>query len=125
MSEGFCDVSLGDYDGDAASVFRSHMVRARKPHRCYECRDQISIGQQYERVNGLWEHTWSTYRFCLPCSEIQREFSENGRTFGEMWNQLQDFWEEGAHLQACLNRLTTVAAKEHMRRWWLEWKRLA
>lgn len=122
MSDGACDVSLGDYDGDPASVFNSHVLKARKPHKCFECSQLISIGAMHERVSGKWDGKWETYRFCLPCSEISREFSDGGRTFGYLWEGMGENWDEGAHLQACLNRLTTVAAKEQLRDQWLQWK---
>lgn len=123
MSDGYCDVSLGDYDGDPAKVFHAHTVTARKPHVCDECKGAIEPGQKYERVSGLWDR-WQLWRFCLPCSEIQQEFSERGRTFGILWDTLYEEWGEGATLQGCLNRVTSVAAKEHMRQQWLKWKRL-
>ena len=125
MSEGACDVSLGDYDGDAAELYHEAIVTARTPKKCDECNETIEPKQRYERVSGKWDGEWSVWRSCLPCSEALTEFSENGRCFGVLWDGMRDNWEQGAHLQACLNRLTTTAAKEHMRRQWLKWKRLA
>lgn len=123
MSDGTCDVSIGEYDGDAPSVFHESIVTARKAHKCNECNEPIVPGQKYERVSGKWDD-WQVYRFCLPCSEAQREFSEGARIFGVLWDEMRENWAGGAHLQACLNRLTTVAAKTHMRQQWLKWKRL-
>ncbi len=126
MSDGTCDVSIGDYDGDPAEVFHQSVVTARNAHACDECRERIQPGQRYERTSGKWDGEWSTWRLCLSCVETSIEFTEGyGRTFGILWEDLRNNWEEGAHLQACLNRLTTVAAKEHMRRQWLTWKGLA
>ncbi len=124
MSDGTCDVSLDEYDGDHASVFNSHEPKARKPHKCFECGASIPIGALYERVSGKWEDKWATYRFCLPCSEIGKEFSDHGRSFGYLWEGMNEAWDDGAHLQACLNRLVTVAAKERLRAQWLAWKGL-
>jgi hypothetical protein len=124
MDEGFCDVSLDDYDGDPAEVFRSHVVRARKPHKCFECGAEISAGADYERVNGQWDGKWSTYSFCLPCSEIGQEFSDNRRSFGSLWEGLEMAWDDGAHITACLNRLSTAAAKQRLHDQWLKWKAL-
>lgn len=58
------------------------------------------------------------------CSEISHEFTTGAREFGNLWCELQDNWDEGTHLQACLNRLSTATAKEHMRRRWMKWKGL-
>jgi len=126
MTDGFCDVSIGGYDGDVASVWNVKTVKARTPHVCDECGETIVPTQQYERASGLFDGEWSTWRICLPCCEVSAEFTESGgRVYGgAMWNELVDQWEQGAHLQACLNRLTTAAAKAMMRRRWMKWKRL-
>lgn len=89
MSEGFCEVELGDYDGDQAEFFDSRFVKARKAHQCYECTNEIAVGAQYERVSGKWDGELRTYHFCLPCSEIGNEFSGNGRTFGLLWEGME------------------------------------
>lgn len=119
-----CEVSLGEYDGDTPKVFESSFKVARKQHTCYECRDSIAEGQRHEVVTGLWGDRWETYRFCEPCSEASREFYDGARTFGALWNEMGNEWDEGAHVQACVNRLTTVAAKAHMLRQWRRWKGL-
>ncbi len=122
--DGTCDVSIGGYDGDPAEFFHVSIVKARKAHTCNECWEPIAPGQQYERVAGKWDDKWSIWRQCLACREIGSEFSKDGRVFGMLWEDFTNNWEEGAHLQACLNRLTTVAAKELMVRRWRQWKRL-
>ncbi len=121
---GHCEVSLGEYEGDTAICYDEAVVKARKPHKCYECRRLIEKGERYERASGLWEGSWETYHFCLQCSEISREFTTGAREFGNLWYELQENWDEGAHLQACLNRLSTATAKEHMRQRWMKWKGL-
>lgn len=126
---GTCDVVLTDYDGDMASVYHEHIVRARTPHTCGECGGTIPAGDRYERISGLWyagaagEEEWSVYRHCLPCSEVSREFSDS-RCFGNLWDGMEEQWDEGAHITACLNRLTTAAAKKRLHAQWLRWKAL-
>lgn len=119
-----CDVSLGDYEGEPARVFHSEWRTARKPHRCFECRETIPSGAQYEHVSGLWDK-WESYKFCTPCSEISKEFSDGGRSFGMVWEGMEENWEEGAHIIACINRLTSVASKRKLHERWLQWKVLA
>jgi hypothetical protein len=123
MMEGTCDVSLGDYDGDEAEFFDSRLVKARKAHSCYECDGEIAVGAQYERVSGKWDGELRTYHFCLPCAEIATEFSES-RTFGFLWEGMEQNWHEGAHITACMNRLTTADAKRRLHDQWLKWKDL-
>lgn len=119
-----CDVSLGDYEGEAARVFHSEWRTARKPYRCYECRETIPVGARYEHVSGLWDE-WKSYKFCLPCSEISTEFSDGGRSFGTVWEGMEENWAAGAHIIACVNRMTSVASKRKLHERWLAWKELA
>jgi hypothetical protein len=37
---------------------------------------------------------------------------------------MEEAWDEGAHITACLNRLTTVGAKERLLTQWRKWKEL-
>jgi hypothetical protein len=123
MSEGTCDVSIGGYDGDGPEFFHVATVTARKPHKCDECGGALQPGQRYERSSGKWEGDWSTHRSCLQCGEITAEFGED-YAFGQFWPEMESAWAHGAHLQACLNRLKTVPAKERMRQQWMKWKGL-
>jgi hypothetical protein len=126
--DGVCDFSIdGDYDGDTPSFFVEKIVAARKSHACNECGSVIAPREKYRRVSGKWDDEVRSYCFCLPCEETAGEFfeSNSSRTFGTLWEEIENNWDHGAHLQACLNRLTTVAAKEHMRRRWMQWKGLA
>jgi hypothetical protein len=120
-----CDVSLGEWDGDEAEFYNETTVTARKPHACHECRTEIAKGERHVRVSGKWDGELRTYRFCLACWEISGEFSERGRTFGIVWDEFQSQWGEGAHLQSCINRVATVAAKSKLREQWMKWKGLA
>ena len=119
-----CDVSLGEWDGDEAEFYHEAEVKARKPHTCFECAETIQPGERYTRVSGKWDREVSTYRFCSACWEISGEFSENGRTFGVVWQEFESQWHDGSNLQACLNRVSSVAAKRKLRAQWLKWKGL-
>ena len=124
MSETYCEISLGDYDGDEASFYCEHEVTGRKPHTCHECRETIAKGDKHHVVSGKWDGEVRSYRFCAPCWEVMGEFSENGRTFGVTWETFDSEWSAGATLQGCLNRLSSVEAKQHMMRQWRKWKGL-
>lgn len=119
-----CDVSLGEWDGDSAEFYVETTVKARRKHKCYECNEVINAGERYQRVSGKWDGTIEVYRFCLPCWEITGEFSESGRTFGIAWAVFRDEWAGGATLQACLNRVSSVAAKVKLQEQWLKAKGL-
>jgi hypothetical protein len=47
--------------------------KARKSHRCDECRRTIVSGETYEEHSGLWrDGGWNTYRWCAHCSAAQK-----------------------------------------------------
>jgi hypothetical protein len=125
MSDGICDFSIEAECDEPADVFNACMVTARLAHTCTECGIGIPPGQRYERIGMKYDGHWSVDRICFACSEISREFFDGARCIGVLWDEIEHNWDEGAHLQACLNRLTTVGAKEHMRRRWLKWKGLS
>lgn len=124
MSKSNCKVSLGNYDGDEATFYNETEVTARKAHACYECRDVIEKGAHHHTVSGKWDGEIRRYRFCDSCWEVMGEFSENGRTFGVVWETFTSEWASGATLQGCLNRLSSAATKAHMMRQWKKWKKL-
>jgi hypothetical protein len=125
MAEGSCQVDFGDYSDDADPVefFDTKIVRARKPHVCDECRGPIVVGEAYQRTAYRFEGKFDMDRQCACCREAAAEF--HFHVFGGLlWRMFIEEWEQGAHLQACVNRLSTAKAKEHMRRQWLKWKKL-
>ena len=115
---------IGGYDGAEASIYRSVTLKARKPHKCCECKRTIQDKDNYERVTGLWDGSWSTYRFCAACSEISQRLSCDGRLFGSLWDDIQEylFPEMGGD---CFDKLETAHAKQFLRDRWMEWKGLA
>lgn len=125
MSDGYCDVDFGDASDDADPVefFNVTTAKARKPHQCSECHGPITVGEQYQRASYKFEGDFHMDRRCAPCAETAAEF--NYHMFGgDLWGELREQWDQGAHVQSCIARLTTMRAKEHMRQQWLKWKGL-
>ena len=48
-------------------VLRSGKVKARKPHRCEWCGEEISAGETYFRYSGRFEGTWQDTPMHLDC----------------------------------------------------------
>jgi hypothetical protein len=69
MLDCYCDYDPPEF------VSRS-MPRARKEHRCEECRGCIVPGEQYEYVFGKWDGYLSTFKTCERCVEL-RQWVEN------------------------------------------------
>lgn len=57
-------------------------VRARKPHQCCECRDEIAKGEIYERQSGKWSGDLATYKTCLTCRDIRNAIA---KIADELW----------------------------------------
>ena len=55
------------------AVYSKTCRRARKPHRCYECRGTIAKGESYNSHEGLWDGRWSTYKVCLDCDSLRND----------------------------------------------------
>jgi hypothetical protein len=77
-----------DYDGP--EVCTEKTVKARKPHKCCECSDQINTGDSYELVRGRWEEDWATYRTCQPCATIRADMFGCGFYYGGLAELLWD-----------------------------------
>ena len=58
-----------------------------KLRRCCECRCKIGVGERYEYVRGKWEGDWDTFRTCLTCARIRRDY---GCSFGGLREELWD-----------------------------------
>lgn len=122
MSDGHCEVDLGylSDDADPCEFWNKRMVTARKKHKCSECGNTIAVGERHQVVAYKFEGTFGSDRWCDPCCEAAAEFDYH--IFGgNLWMHFDNEWDQGAHITACINRLTTARAKEHMRQQWLKW----
>ena len=81
MSE-CCSYSV---DGGAEFCNETYPV-ARIEHSCCECYSVIQPGQKYERVVGLWDGYFLTFKTCTPCATIRKEYFPTGW----MYEQLRD-----------------------------------
>ena len=90
-----------DFDNSADFLDVTH-PKARKPHRCYECRAPIAIGEVYERVSGKWEGGVESFTFCLTCeawtrafmAEQQRVCGCSGWEMGHVWGAIKEHEQE-------------------------------
>ena len=122
----YCGV---DFDGacddcEPIAEHRSHVVTARRPHACNECGERIQPGERYHRDSYQADGKRCVDRTCEPCREVRGEFYFT-MLGGFLWEHFDAEWDNGANVQSCMNRLTTVRAKERMRQQWLKWKGLA
>lgn len=52
------------------TFYNAKIVKARKLHKCCECRQPIETGTHYHRADGLWDGEVSTFKTCLECKRL-------------------------------------------------------
>lgn len=113
MSECGCVYSSCD-DGDTADFAHATTVVARKPHTCGECHDSIPVGAAYERHTGKWDGRIYTSKTCGTCVEIRNLLFCDGWIYGCVWVDIGEYFSEGGKPFGCLEKLTSVAAKDKL-----------
>ena len=72
MEVGFCDC---EYDYDCLPSFYNIKIRtARKEHKCCECGAMIQPREQYHYIAGKWDGCIDTFKTCLPCMRVRKDF---------------------------------------------------
>ena len=101
-------------NGDYVTVLAETKRKARKWHRCNECRGMIFPGQTYMDERYLFEGEVSTHKTCPCCMSVRDNLFCNF-TYSQLWSDLEDFlWETAAYNTEGvpwekLSRLTPVA----------------
>lgn len=89
--------------GEPASVYNATNPRARKPYQCEECDGPILVGEQYERVFGVWEGYATTFRTCERCHDLRVWVRNNVPCLCVMHGNMDEEMEEAiieAYLRA-------------------------
>lgn len=60
--------------GDPADVYDVTYRTARKAHECCECGEIIQPRDKYQRVFGIWEGEMYTFKTCLSCSRMVKDY---------------------------------------------------
>jgi hypothetical protein len=104
-----CSISIGCYDPDP-EFYKEKVVKARKTHRCCECRRDIIKGETYKTISGKWDGMILMYKMCSDCKSLIENFF--GRwTFEHIWEDMQEMISEqdGDINQTCVSKLTPTA----------------
>lgn len=78
-------------DCDHPALFTESWRKARKEHRCSECRREIPVGAKYQHIRGLWNGSWSTIKTCAVCVELRGHFYYGSYIYGALWTDLQEY----------------------------------
>jgi hypothetical protein len=68
--EDYCDCD--SYDAEPPEFCDITYPKAKKPHKCDECRGPIFVGEKYRRLAGKWEGEFMVLRECTACSELRQ-----------------------------------------------------
>jgi hypothetical protein len=117
-----CEVDFSEYsdDGEPVQFYDERMVVGRKDYECIECKSPITKGTRHLVKSYRFEGSFNTERICAMCHEVAAEF-KYGIAGGYLWESMADEWDNGARVQACINRLTTSNAKAHLHQQWQNW----
>ena len=63
-------------DCEEPDFYCNVVVKARKPHRCYECHRTIEPGMRYHRLSGKWNGDIESYSVCRWCESIRAMWYE-------------------------------------------------
>jgi hypothetical protein len=83
-----CNCSTDDFD--YPDFYTHKTVKARKPHKCCECQDEINPGEKYELVKGKWCGRIDSFKTCLPCVHIRSDYCPDGFLHGGLWEALHE-----------------------------------
>lgn len=78
-----------DNDWDTP-IYNKKEMKARKNHKCYECKDTIEKGKIYFRIKSLSEGEWWNFPICKTCNSIIIDFLCGSHPFGGVYNA---FWD--------------------------------
>lgn len=73
------------------SVYACDRPKARKEHRCCECRGTIQVGEKYRKHHGIWDGSAADYKVCEDCETLREEVDaeiahrEDCTAFGELY----------------------------------------
>jgi len=74
-------------------LYRESMPKARKQHVCCECGATIDPGEIYQRVEGMWEGDFATYKTCEFCANVRKKARDDfdlnmdeGFPFEQLWD---------------------------------------
>ena len=89
MNDCDCSTDLSDMEC-SPSLFDEKIVKGRKEYKCCECSDVILKGDKHERVKGLWDGDFNTYRTCLFCLKIRKFFCSRGWVYGMLVEDIKE-----------------------------------
>ena len=109
-----CSCTVETDCDEGPSFFSSRERKARKEHKCNECRRIISPGETYEYIAGVWDGSFDTYKTCSDCLSVRDEFFKSGYILSDIWMDLREYIFDchGDIPEKCLVKLTPSAREK-------------
>lgn len=122
---GDCGVCIGDGNLDGYAEFQDvSYPKARKEHKCCECRRVINKGEVYHKWSGKWDGDLLCQKTCAQCEEIRSAFSCSGSyEFERLWDDMEEIVFPSI-TTGCYERLDTPEARSFLQKKWIDWKGL-
>ena len=86
---------MNDMDEYGPTCMTETWPKARKIHRCCECRRGIKPGEKYQRISGIWDGQPLRFKTCAECADIAARFRhyleyEDLPPFGELFEEMKE-----------------------------------
>ena len=106
---------VDDADG-RVEVFQSAARKARKAHKCGECRREIPIGENYHYEFGVLDGDRVTYKTCAHCMVAREWLNKNcgGWVYWDVIDEINEHAHDYRKLAFPLYRIV-VGAQRHWR----------
>lgn len=84
---------------DLPKAFREYQRKARKDHKCCECRRLILKGSHYIYSSGIWDGGPDSYKTCIRCDRLRKraikryepDFPDEGPAFGLLLDWIREY----------------------------------
>lgn len=80
----YCDLD------ECCTILNKSKPKARKRHRCTECRRIIEPGETYLRETTVFDGKVETWKTCIDCKSIRDNLFSGGFFYGEIKYMLRD-----------------------------------
>lgn len=59
------------------ACYGHELRKARKDHKCCECRGVIAKGETYHFHHGVWDGSGASYKVCVDCEGLRIELDRD------------------------------------------------
>lgn len=105
---------------DQPSAFWDSRPKAKKRHKCCECRGWIEPGEVYWRVRGVWDGAPQTFAMCADCEGLTVWAGDDADcfcwSFGNVMTDVLDFMHESGDAALIAEAAARVVAIRNRRR---------